>query len=170
MSLEEFQLLDNEPFYNSIIKRDFTKIHHRQSDQVNQWDQNNELIFGENSSYHQIGKADLEFNNTVRKNFDTNFQYDDPVRLVNNGFAFCFKEARLSTTLGSNFEYNKFCGQISTIARVISNRDGDLSSQFDKINANDIAVLERLADLPPQVRSKPHQKTLINNHTDANKD
>ena len=30
-------------------------------------------------------------------------------------------------------------------------------------------MLERLADLPPQNRSKPHQKMLINNHTDANK-
>ena len=28
---------------------------------------------------------------------------------------------------------------------------------------------ERLADLPPQIRSTPHQKMLIENHTDANK-
>ena len=28
MSLEDFQLLDNEPFDNSIIKRDFTKTSH----------------------------------------------------------------------------------------------------------------------------------------------
>ena len=28
MSLEDFQLLDNEPLDNSIIKRDFTKINH----------------------------------------------------------------------------------------------------------------------------------------------
>ena len=28
MSLEDFQLLDNEPFDNSIIKRDFTKVFH----------------------------------------------------------------------------------------------------------------------------------------------
>ena len=27
MSLEDFQLLDNEQFDNSIIKRDFTKIY-----------------------------------------------------------------------------------------------------------------------------------------------
>ena len=30
MSLEDFQLLDNEPFDNSIIKRDFTIIYHQQ--------------------------------------------------------------------------------------------------------------------------------------------
>ena len=96
MSLEDFQLLDNEPLDNSIIKRDFTKIYHRQGDQLNQSDQNIEFIFGENNNYHQIGNAYLEFNITVRKHDTTNFHNDDPVRLVNNGFAFCFKEARLS--------------------------------------------------------------------------
>ena len=39
MSLEDFQLLDNEPLDNSIIKRDFTKKNHRQGDQLNQSDQ-----------------------------------------------------------------------------------------------------------------------------------
>ena len=169
MSLEDFQLLDNEPLDNSIIKRDFTKIYHRQGDQLNQSDQNIEFIFGENNNYHQIGNGYLEFDITVRKNDDTNFHFDDPIRLVNNGFAFCFKEARLSTTIGSDIEINKFVGQVSTIMRVISNKDGDLLSQFDNINENDIPVLERLADLPPQIRDSPHQKMLINNHTDANK-
>ena len=169
MSLEDFQLLDNEPLDNSIIKRDFTKIYHRQGDQLNQSDQNIEFIFGDNNNFHQIGNAYLEFNITVPKNDDTNFHFDDPVRLVNNGFAFCFKEARLSTTIGSDIEINKFCGQVSTIMRTISNKDGDLLSQFDNINENDLPVLERLADLPPQIRDSPHHKMLINNHTDANK-
>ena len=169
MSLEDFQLLDNEPFDNSIIKRDFTKIYHRQGDQLNQSDQNIEFIFGENNNFHQIGNAYLEFNITVRKNDDTNFHYDDPIRLVNNGFAFCFKEARLSTIIGSDIEINKFCGQVSTIMRAISNKNGDLLSQFDDINENDIPILERLADLPPQIRDSPHHKMLINNQTDVNK-
>ena len=119
------------------------------------------------NNYIQIGNGYLEFDITVRKSDGTNSHYDDPIRLVNNGFAFCFKQARLSTTLGSDIEHNKFCGQVSTIMRVISNKDSDLSSQFD-INENDIPVLERLADLPPQIKSTPHQKMLINNHTDAN--
>ena len=51
---------------------------------------------------------------------------------------------------------------------VISNKDGDLLSQFDKINENDIPVPERLADLPPQFKPTPHQKKLINNQTDPN--
>ena len=53
--------------------------------------------------------------------------------------------------------------------RAISNKDGDLVSQFDNISENDIPILEKLANLPPQVRSTPHQKLLIDNHTDANR-
>ena len=181
MSLEDFQLLDNEPLDNSIIKRDFTKIYHRQGDQLNQSDQNIQFIFGENN-YHQIGNGCLEFtvrklyftyyysiNITVRKNDTTNFHNDHPIRLVNNAFAFCFKEARLTTSIGGDIESNKLCGQISTIMRAISNKNGDLLSQFDNIKENDIPVLNRLADLPVQIRDTPHQKMLINNHTDANK-
>ena len=53
--------------------------------------------------------------------------------------------------------------------RVISNKDGDLLSQFDNINDNDIPVLNRLADLPVQIRDTPHQKMLINNPIDTKK-
>ena len=168
MIFEDSQILDNEPFDNSIIKRDFTKIYHRQGDQLNQSDQNIEFIFGENNNYHQIGNAYLEFKFTVRKNDDTIFYHEDPIRLIKNGFAYCFKEARLSTTIGSDIEINNFCGQVSTIMRAISNKDGDLLSQFDNNNENDIPIFEGLADLPPQFRSKPHQKMLIDNHTDVN--
>ena len=169
MTLEGFELLANEPLDNSIIKRDFTKIYRRQGDQLNQSDQNIELIFGENNNYHQIGNAYLEFNITVRKIDTTNFHHDDPVRLVNNGFSFCFKEARLSTSLGSDIEINNFCGKVSTFMRAISKKVGDLSSQFDNINENDIPILNILADLPVQIRDTPHQKMLMNNQTDANK-
>ena len=168
MSLEDFQLLDNESFDNSIIKRDFTKIYHQQGAQLNQSDQNIEFIFGENNNYHQIGNGYLEFNITVRKNDTKNFHIEDPIKLVNNCYVFCFKEARLSNTLASHLEHNKFCGQISTIMKVISNKDDDLLSQFGNTNEKDISLLERLADLPPQIRSTPHQKMLIDNHLDAN--
>ena len=136
---------------------------------MNQSDQNIEFIFGENNNYHQIGNGYLEFNITVRKNDTTNFHIEDPIRLVNNGYAFCFKEARLSTTIGSDIEHNKFCGQISTIMKVVSNKDDDLLSQFGKINENDIPLLEILTDLPVQIRDTPHQKMLIDNHLDAKK-
>ena len=126
--------------------------------QLSQSDQNIEFIFGENNNFHQIGNAYLEFDITVRKRDTTNFHIEDPIRLVNNGFAFCFKEARLSTTIGSDIEHIKSCGQVSVIMRVVSNKDGDLLSQFDNINENDIPILSRITDLPPQIRSSPHQK------------
>ena len=55
-------------------------------------------------------------------------------------------------------EHNNFCGQVSTFMRVISNKDGDLLSQFDNINENDIPVFEKLADSPTQNESTPHSK------------
>ena len=168
MSLEDFLLLDNEPFENSIIKRDFRKIYHQQGAQLIQSDQNIEFIFGENNNYHQIGNSYLEINITVRKHDTANFHAEDPILLVNIGYAFCFKEARLSTNIGSDIEHNKLCGQVSTIMKVVSNKIDDLVSQFGNINENDIHLLERLADLPPQIRTTPHQK-MLNNHTDPNK-
>ena len=111
----------------------------------------------------------MDFHTTVRKNDGTNFHYDDPVRLFHNGFAFCFKESRLSTTVESDIEHSRFCGQVSTIIRVISNRDGDLLSQFDEFNENYFPNHERLADLPLQIECTLHQKMLINNHTDGDK-
>ena len=169
MSLEQFQLLDNESIDISILNRDFTKIYHRHGDQLNQSDQNVEFTFGENNIYHQTGNAYLEFNFTVRKNDTTNFHENDPNRLVNHAFAFCCKEVRLTTSIGNDIEINKFCGPISTIMRVISNKDSDLLSQFDNFDENDVPVLERLANLPTKIQSPPHQKRLKNNHTDANK-
>ena len=51
----------------------------------------------------------------------------------------------------------------------ISSKDGDLLSQFDNINEDDIPILSRIADLPPQFQSTPHQKILIHIHTDVKK-
>ena len=119
--------------------------------------------------YNQIGNAYLEIKFTVRKNDDTIFHDSDPIRLVKNAFAFCLEEARLSTSIGGDNEINKFCGSISRIMRVISNKNVDLLSHFDNINKNDLPVLERLANLPTQIQSTLHQKMLIYNHTNANK-
>ena len=51
--------------------------------------------------------------------------------------------------------------------RAQSNKDGDLLSQVDNFNENDIPIPERLIELPLQSRDTPHRKMLINNHTDA---
>ena len=134
MSLEDFQLLDNEPFDNSIIKRDFLKIYHQQGAQLNQADQNIEFIFGENNNYHQVGNAYREFDITVRREDNANFTNNSAIRLTNNALAYCFKEARLGITSGSDLEHNKYCGQVSNIMRVLFSKEADLLSQFDNIN------------------------------------
>ena len=88
MSLEVFQILNNEPFDNSFIKRVLSKVYHQQGAHLNRSGQNIEISFGENNKYHQIGKADLGIDFTVRKNDTTNFHHDDPIRLVNIAFSF----------------------------------------------------------------------------------
>ena len=155
MSLEDFQLLDNEPFDISIIKRDFLKIYHQQGAQLNQSDQNIEFIFGENNNYHQVGNSYLKFDITVRREDNANFTNNSAIRLTNNAFAYCFKEARLSITSGSDLEHNKYCGQVSTIMRVLFSKVGDLLSQFDNINEGN-----GNADFD----STSLKKMLINNH------
>ena len=111
----------------------------------------------------------MEFDITIRRNDNTIFPYDDPIELVKNGYAYCFKEARLNTTIVIDIEHNKFCGEVSTFMRVETNKDGDLSSQFDNNNDIDNPIFERLADLQRHIQDTPQQKKLINNHIDANK-
>ena len=53
--------------------------------------------------------------------------------------------------------------------RMISFKDGDLSSQFDNIKENDVPILSKIATLPTQIQSTPHQQMLKNNHTNVNK-
>ena len=157
MSLEDFQLIDNEPIDNSIVKRDFTKVYHQCGANLNDVNQNVEFIFGENNNYRQIGNAYLEFDITVR-NDAGNFTNASVIRLVNNAFAYCFKEAYLTTTGGMDIEVNKYVGPVSTIMRMITSKDSDLSSYFDK---NGESVIDN---------DNPLKKILINNHAvEANK-
>ena len=79
------------------------------------------------------------------------------IRLIKNALANCFKETRWSTTVVSDLEHNKYVGQVSTIMRVITSKDSDLSSYFDKSGEsalNDNNLLKRIVFI---------------NHTDANK-
>ena len=172
MSLEVFQLLDNELFDNFVIKRDFIKVYHQQRAQLNQSDQNVAFIFGENNIYHQIGNAYLEFDITVRRNDGNYFGANDAIRMTNNGLAYVFKEARLSTTMGSDLEHNKFVGQVSTIIRCLTNKDGDLLSQFDNINEK--VVLDNagnVGDNPTSINKRDISlhEMLINDHAEANR-
>ena len=81
---------------------------------------------------------------------------NEVIRLVNNGFAHCFKEGVIQTTGGMEIENIKFLGQVSTIMRALTSKDGDLLSHFDKINES--AANSKNTSL---------KHMLINNHTDA---
>ena len=83
------------------------------------------------------------------------FANGDVVRLINNAFAYCFKETRLSTTGGSVLEHNKYVGKFSNILRMLTNKDGDLSSYFDK------AVEDALDNI------NILKQILINDHNEA---
>ena len=132
MSLDDFQLKGKEPFDNSIIRRNFFKKYHQQRAISIDSDQNVEFISGGNNIYHQIGKSYLEFVIRVR-NPAANFDNDSSMRLTNNGLAYVFKEARLSTTSNCDLEHNIFVGKISTFMRYLTSKVGDLLSQFEII-------------------------------------
>ena len=152
MSLEDFQLIDNEPIDNSIVKRDFTKVYHQSGATLKDSNQSVEFIFGENNNYHQIGNGYFEFDITIVRHTAGNFTNASAIRLINNDFAYCFKEGPLKTTGGMDIEHNNFVGPVSTIMRLLTSKDGDLSSYFDK---NGESVLDN--DNPPK-------QLLINNH------
>ena len=124
---------------------------------MNDPDETIEFIFGENNKYHQIGTAYLEFDITVR-NAAGNFIDASKVRLINNAFAYCFKEEKLATTGGADLEHIKNVGQLSTIMSLFTSKDSDFSSFFDKNGEN------------AHSHNKVLKQTLVNNHaTDDNK-
>ena len=133
MNLEVFQRLDNEPFDNSILIKDYLRVYHQQGANLNDSDQHAEFMFGENNNYHQLGNAYLEYDLTVQHPTAA-LDNISRIRITNKGLAYVFEEAVWGTTSGSNLYYNKFEGQISTIMRVLTSKDGDLLSQFDIIN------------------------------------
>ena len=140
MSLEDFQLIDDIQIDDSIVKRDYTKVYHQSGANLNESNQNVEFIFGENNNYYQIGNSYLEFDITVR-NTAGNFTDASAIRLINNAFAYCFTQATLSTTGSMDLEDIKYVGQVSTIMRMITSKDSDLSSYFDKNGESVIMII-----------------------------
>ena len=140
MSAEDFQLIDDSKIDDSIIKRDFIKIYHQHGAEVNNENQNIKFYFGENLNYIQIGNAYLEIDILVRKADRTNFADADEIRLVNNALAYIFQEGRISTSAGTEIEHNKNLGNVSTIMRLLTQKDGDLSSYFDKIDEAETGI------------------------------
>ena len=115
------------------------KIYHEQGSQLNVSNQGVDFFFGEISNYNEIGNGYFDFDITLRKidgifnDVDGDGKIDEPIRLLNNAFAYAFSIATLSTTGGKKIEQNKHVGHVSTIMRLLTSRDGDLLSYFDKI-------------------------------------
>ena len=70
----------------------------------------------------------------VKKTNRTKFTGVDENRLVENAFPYVFQGARISTSNGTEIEQNKYVGPISTILRLLTHKDGDLSTYFDNID------------------------------------
>ena len=121
-------MIDDSKIDDSIIKRDFIKIYHQHGAEVNNENQNTKFYFGQNPNYLQIGNAYLGIDVEVGKADRTNFANADEIRLVNNGLAYIFQEGRLSTAAGTEIEHNKNLRNVSTIMRLLTQKEGDLSS------------------------------------------
>ena len=59
---------------------------------------------------------------------------------MDNGLAYTFEEARVSTSAGTGIEHNKHFGPVSTIMRLLTEKDGDQSSCFDKIDETEAGI------------------------------
>ena len=165
MSAEDFQLIDNEKIDDSIIKRDFIKIYHQYGANVDAENSQIKFYFGENHNFIQVGNGYLEFDIRIRRVNGNAFRVpvndgdqNDIVRLVNNAFAYTIHDARISTSAGVEIEQNKYVGPISTIMRLVTEKDGDLSTYFDVINESE-----------DEINNSSLKKILINNHTEANR-
>ena len=75
------------------------KIIHQQAANSNYSDHDFDFVFGENNNYHQIGNAYLHYELLIEKDVadaaNRVLMVGDVISLVNNAFAYCFKEAKL---------------------------------------------------------------------------
>ena len=122
------------------FEKRFITIYRQHGAEVNNENQNIELYYGENPNYIQIGNSYLENDIAVRKADRTNFTITDEIRLVNIGLFYIFQEGRLSTSAGTQIEHNKNIGNVSTIMRLLTQKDGDLSSYFDKFAETEASI------------------------------
>ena len=158
MSGEDFQLIDTEKIDDSPIRRDFIKLYHQSEANVDAENSQSKFYFGENHIFLQVGDDYLEFDIRIRLDNDNNFVDGKVIRLVNTAFAYTIHDARISTSAGVAIEHNKSVGHISTIMRLVTQQDGDLSTCFDKIDEGE-----------NEIDKSSLKKIIIINHTDANK-
>ena len=163
MSAEDVQLIDDSKIDDSIIKRDFIKIYHQSGANVDAENSQIKFYFGENHNFIQVGNGYLEFDIRVRRANGNAFGIGDApagdiFRLVNNAYAYTIHFARISSAAGVEIEQNKYVGPISTIMRLVTQKDGDLSTYFDIIDESE-----------GEINNTSLRQILIDNHTEANR-
>ena len=109
-----------------------------------------------------MGIGYLEFVIKIRKANNTIFSITFPgldvIRLVNNAFAYTIHDAKFSTSSGVEIEQNKYVGPFSTIMRLVTQKDGDLSTYFDIIDESEDGI-----------DSCSLEQVLINSHNPDNR-
>ena len=162
MSAEDFQPIDVSKIDDSIIRRDFIKIYHQSGAHVDAENSQIKFYFGENRTFFQVGNGYLEFDIRVRRDDGNRFTFvapgNDVIRLVNNAFTYTIHDARISTSSGIEIEQNKYVGPISTIMRLVTQKDGELSTYFDIIDESENGI-----------KNSSLKQIFITNHTEANR-
>ena len=136
MSVQDFELIYNEKIDDSIIKRDFIKLYRQSGANLDAENSQIKFYFGENHNFVQVGNGYLEFNLKVRKAINAKFivaenNTNELIRLVNNAFAYTIHDAKISTSARVETEQTKYVGPVSTIMRLVTQKDGELSTYFD---------------------------------------
>ena len=91
----------------------------------------------ENYKFYQLVISYLHIDVEMEKDgCNSDDVLSDVIKLVNNAFARIFKEAHINTTGGTERDSNKFVHQVLTMMRVLTSKDGGLSSYLDKIKEN----------------------------------
>ena len=147
----------------NLFKKDFIRICHQHVAQIDNENQTFEVCFGEHSNCIQKGHPYLEIEIKSRKADNTIFivatdNANKFIKIVYNAFAITIHDARISTTTGTISEQNKFVGPISTIKRLLTQRDGDLSANFDQNDESE-----------DEINFSSLKQILITNHTEANR-
>ena len=147
---------------DSIIKRDFIKIHRQSGANIDAKNSQIKYYFGENHTFIQVANGYLDFDIRFRRADGHPFTIlapgNDVIRLVNRAFAYTIHDARKSTSAGVEIEQNKYVGPISNNMRLVTQKDGDLSTYFDITDENENGI-----------NDSSLKQILITNHTEANR-
>ena len=137
------------------------KFYHQSGANADAEKSNNKFYSGETHKYIQVGNKYLEFDVKIRKdnvdNLSITASGHDIIRFVNT-FAFTIHDPRISLSSAVEIEQNKIVGPFSTIMRLFTQKDVDLSTYFDIIDESEDGNI-----------NSSKKQILINNHTADNR-